>query len=97
MSPVHLKWCKQRVCALIELMQGGAGVGLPATADIESALDQLAAKEIIWHGLGFSFEEQRYASWILDMDPATDFHVERDGGTVTPCERPGLIVPAVLS
>ncbi|OWQ48943.1 hypothetical protein CDL60_03415 [Roseateles noduli] len=93
----HLMWCKQRTAALIEVMQGVPPGNSPSTSEIDAALDGLAGKEIIWRGLGFAFEEQRYAAWILAMNPATDFQVEFDESSAMPGERPGLIAPALLS
>jgi hypothetical protein len=93
----HLMWCKNRTATLIEVMQGVPTLAPLSTTEIDAALDGLAAREIIWHGLGFAFEEQRYASWILAMDPAADFQVEFDESSMLDGERPGLTAPALLS
>ncbi|MDH0867875.1 ATP-binding protein [Mitsuaria sp. GD03876] len=74
----HMTWCRERTAAMIEVMQGRPRAEPLTTADIEAALDQLAAKAIVWRGFGIAFEEPRFVSWILAMDPATDFRVERD-------------------
>lgn len=94
----HLAWCKKRTAALIEVMQGIPHSPALTTAEIDAALDRLVAKEVIWRGLGFAFEEPRYASWIMAMDPATDFCVEDDESPQRVARRLGeLTFPAVLS
>lgn len=93
----HLMWCKQRTTALIEVMQGVPPGAPLSSVEIDAALDGLATREIIWHGLGFAFEEERYATWILAMDPAADFQVECDHGSTLAGERLGLTAPALLS
>lgn len=74
----HQQWCRQRAAALM----AARCAALPSTdfsqREIEDALGRLEARGIIWRGLGFAFENQRAAEWVLSLDPVADFCVDHD-------------------
>ena len=93
----HQAWCKKRTAALIEVMQGAPHAVLLTMAEVDLALDRLASKAIIWRGVGCEFEEPRYASWILEMDPAADFCVETQELPELASGTHDLVYPVLLS
>jgi hypothetical protein len=74
----HFAWCRRRIAAVMEAMPGVPQGADPSRDDVESALDGLVARGIIWRGLGFAFENQRAANWLLSLDPIADFRGDHD-------------------
>lgn len=74
----HATWCRRRTAEVLEMLLGVPQAPDPAREDIESALDGLVARGIIWRGLGFAFENQRAADWLLSLDPIMDFRGDPD-------------------
>lgn len=92
----HLDPCQRRLGELTDRSCKGTQEALFSTAEIESALNELAAQRLVWQDSGFLFEEPRASEWLLALNPLEllKAHVEPAASLMPP---PGLDFPTLPS